>query len=92
MLGRFGGVHPLVAVLNLQPKPETSWGNSCWQSAPQPRSSTLHPAFRWVVLPELITTGYAGLPEIHHYAEYAKHATSAKFLASLVRRLGLYVA
>lgn len=51
-----------------------------------------HPAFRWVVLPELFTTGYAGLPEIHHYAEYAKHDTSAKFLASLVRRLGLYIA
>jgi predicted amidohydrolase len=45
-----------------------------------------------VVLPELFTTGYAGLRTIHHHAENAERGTSARFFASLARRLGLYVA
>jgi len=45
-----------------------------------------------VVLPELFTTGYAGLGSVHEHAEDAKHGASAAFFVSLARRLGLYVA
>jgi 5-aminopentanamidase len=51
-----------------------------------------HPGLRWVVLPELFTTGYAGLGGIHRHAEDAEEGPSARFFTSLARRLGLYVA
>jgi len=51
-----------------------------------------HPALRWVVLPELFTTGYANLRTIHEHAEDAEHGTSATFFTTLARRLDLYIA
>jgi predicted amidohydrolase len=51
-----------------------------------------HPALRWVVLPELFTAAYADLRTIHRHAEDAGRGTSARFLGSLARRLGLYIA
>ena len=44
------------------------------------------------MLPELFTTGYAGLHGISRHAEDAQHGESATFFVSLARRLGLYVA
>jgi predicted amidohydrolase len=90
--GRFGGVHPLVAVLNLQPEPGNVAGNLLLAERAVTAVKQAHPPLRWVVLPELFTTGYAGLRGIHRHAENAKRGTSAKFFASLARRLGLYVA
>jgi predicted amidohydrolase len=51
-----------------------------------------HPALRWVVLPKLFTTGYAGLRSVHEHAEDAERGASAAFFTSLARRFGLYVA
>lgn len=89
---RFGGVHPLVAALHLQPEPGNLAGNLRLAERAVTGAKRAHPALRWVVLPELFTTGYAGLRGIQHHAEDAKHGTSARFFASLARRLGLYIA
>jgi predicted amidohydrolase len=84
--------HPLVAALHLQPEPGDVRGNLLLAERAVTEARLAHPALRWVVLPELFTTGYAGLGSIHRHAEDAERGTSARFFASLARRLGLYIA
>lgn len=90
--GAFGDGHPLVAALHLQPEPGNVAGNLRLAERAVTAAKHAHPALRWVVLPELFTTGYAGLRTIHRHAEEAEGGTSAVFFASLARRLGLYIA
>jgi predicted amidohydrolase len=90
--GIFGNEHPLVAALHLQPEPGNVPGNLRLAEHAITAARRAHPALRWIVLPELFTTGYAGLRTIHEHAEDAEGGTSARFFASLASRLGLYVA
>ena len=81
-----------MAALHLQPEPGNVVGNLSLAERAVTAARRVHPALRWVVLPELFTTGYAGLRTIHEHAEDAERGTSARFFASLARRLGLYIA
>ncbi|MGH3145548.1 MAG: carbon-nitrogen hydrolase family protein [Rubrobacter sp.] len=90
--GWIGDGHPLVAALHLQPEPGNVVGNLLLAERAVTAVKLAHPALRWVVLPELFTTGYAGLREVRRHAEDAIRGTSARFFASLARRLGLYIA
>ena len=87
-----GDAHPLVAALHLRPEPGNVRGNLLLAERAVTAAKRAHPALRWVVLPELFTTGYAGLRTIRHHAEGAERGMSAEFFTSLARRLGLYVA
>ena len=87
-----GDAHPRVAALHLQPEPGDVQGNLLLAERAVTAAKRAHPALQWVVLPELFTTGYAGLRTIHHHAESAERGASAAFFASLARRLGLYIA
>jgi 5-aminopentanamidase len=90
--GFFGNEHPLVAALHLQPEPANVPGNLRLAERAVTEAKSAHPALRWVVLPELFTTGYGGLRTIHEHAEGAEDGPSARFFASLASRLGLYIA
>jgi 5-aminopentanamidase len=90
--GFFGNEHPLVAALHLQPEPGNVPGNLRLAERAVTEAKSAHPALRWVVLPELFTTGYGGLRTIHEHAEGAEDGPSARFFASLASRLGLYIA
>jgi 5-aminopentanamidase len=90
--GEPGNGHPLVAALHLRPEPGDVAGNLLFAERAVTAAKHAHPALRWVVLPELFTTGYAGLHSIREHAEDAEHGASAGFFASLAHRLGLYVA
>ena len=90
--GTPGAGHALVAALHLRPEPGNVAGNLLLAERAVSAAKIAHPALRWVVLPELFTTGYASLRTVHRHAEDAARGTSAGFFASLARRLGLYVA
>jgi len=90
--GKLGNEHPFVGALHLKPEPGNVPGNLRLAERAVSAAKGAHPALRWVVLPELFTYGYAGLRAVHRHAEDAKGGTSARFFASLARRLGLYVA
>ena len=90
--GIFGNDHPLAAALHLQPEPGNVPGNLRLAERAVTAVKSAHPALRWVVLPELFTTGYAGLRTVHEHAEDAEGGPSARFFASLASRLGLYIA
>ena len=81
-----------MAALHLRPEPGDVAGNLLLAERAITAAWQAHPGLRWLVLPELFTTGYAGLRTIHRHAEDAERGTSAGFFASLARRLGLYVA
>ncbi|MBA2714819.1 MAG: carbon-nitrogen hydrolase family protein [Rubrobacteraceae bacterium] len=89
---RLRGGHPLVAALHLGPEPGDVAGNLLLAQSAITKTKRAHPALRWIVLPELFTTGYAGLSMVHHHAEDAENGPSARFFASLARRLDLYIA
>ena len=81
-----------MAALNLQPEPGNVAGNLMLADLALTEARRAHPALRWVVLPELFTTGYARLRTVHRHAESAELGPSAAFFRSLARRLGLYIA
>jgi 5-aminopentanamidase len=85
-------VHPLVAALHLGPEPGDVSANLVLAERAVTAAKHAHPALRWVVLPELFTAGYADLSAIRGRAEDAGRGRSARFVASLARRLGLYIA
>jgi len=84
--------HPLVAALHLGPEPGNVAANLLLAERSVAEAKRVHPKLRWVVLPELFTSGYADLPNVRHHAEDARRGPSARFFVSLARRLGLYVA
>lgn len=81
-----------VAALNLGPEPGDVVGNLLLAKNAITEAKREHPDLRWVVLPELFTSGYSGLASVHHYAEDAERGESACFFASLARELELYIA
>ena len=84
--------HPLVAALSLGPEPGDVAGNLLLAKRAVTEAKRAHPALRWVVLPELFTSGYADLAMVHRYAEDAETGPSAEFFVSLARELDLYMA
>ena len=90
--GRFWSSHPLVAALHLQPEPGNVAENLRLAERAVTAAKRAYPSLRWVVLPELFTTGYAGLRESQNHAEDAERGTSTRFFVALARRLGLYIA
>lgn len=83
---------PAAASLNLSPKPGDVEANLLLAESAVSEAKRAHPTLRWVVLPELFTCGYTGLPSVHRHAEDALEGRSARRFAALARRLNLYVA
>ncbi|HZC19119.1 MAG TPA: carbon-nitrogen hydrolase family protein [Rubrobacteraceae bacterium] len=81
-----------VAALNLSPVPGDVEGNLLLAQRAITDAKLAHPDLRWVVLPELFTSGYSDLVSVHRYAEDAERGESVRFFASLARDLGLYIA
>ncbi len=86
--GTFGNELPLVAALHLRLEPGNVPGNLRLAERTLTAAKRAHPALRWAVLPERLTTEYAGLRAAHRYAEDAEGGPNATFFASLARRLG----
>ena len=82
----------LAAALHLGPEPGNVAANLLLAGRSVVEAKRVHPKLRWVVLPELFTSGYADLPNVRHHAEDARRGPSARFFASLARRLGLHLA
>jgi predicted amidohydrolase len=78
--------------LNLSPKPGDVGGNLRLAERAVTEAKRAHPNLRWVVLPELFTSGYSDLMSVHRQAEDAEQGMSVRFFTSLARDLGLYVA
>lgn len=81
-----------VAALNLAPEPGDVAGNLLLAKRAITEAKREHPDLRWIVLPELFTSGYSNLASVHNYAEDSERGQSANFFASLARDLGLYIA
>ena len=81
-----------VAALNLSPRPGDVDGNLLLAGSAIADVKRAHPLLKWVVLPELFTSGYADLWSVHRHAEDAESGVSVRFFADLARRLDLYVA
>lgn len=94
-VGEERGVRPpapgSVAALNLSPVPGDVEGNLRLAGRAVSEAKRYEPDLRWVVLPELFTSGYTGLESIHHYAEEAD-GSSARYLSALAREFGVYIA
>ena len=84
--------NPLVATLDLSPRPGDVAGNLLLAEGAITEVWRAEPSLRWVVLPELFTSGYADLGSVHRHAEDAERGESARFFTSLTRRLGLCIA
>lgn len=80
-----------VAALNLSPRPGDVEGNLALAERAVCEAKRYEPALKWVVLPELVTSGYADLASIGRYAEEAE-GYSARRLTALARELGVYIA
>lgn len=83
---------PSVACLNLSPRIGEVRLNLTLAEKVIIGVKRAHPLLRWVVLPELFTSGYADLPSVHLQAEDAERGVSARFFADLARGLDLYIA
>ena len=81
-----------VASLNLNPKPGDVEANLLLAEKAVAGAKQEHPDLRWVVLPELFTSGYASLQTAHHYAEDAEEGPGAERFVALARSLNVYIA
>lgn len=81
-----------VATLNLSPEPGNVVGNLLLAKKAITEAREAHPDLGWVVLPELVTSGYSDLGSVHCYAEDAERGASVRFFANLARDLGLHIA
>lgn len=81
-----------IACLNLGPEPGNVEGNLLLAKNAIVEARREEPSLQWVVLPELLTCGYADLESVHVHAEDAEYGASARFFISLARELGIYVA
>jgi predicted amidohydrolase len=81
-----------VAALNLSPEPGDPEGNLLLAERAIAGAKRECPSLRWVVLPELFTCGYSGLESVHRYAEDAQRGESVRFLRTLARELGVFIA
>lgn len=81
-----------VASLNLSPKPGAVEGNLRLAARAVKEAKEAHPDLRWVVLPELFTSGYTSLQTAHSYAEDADEGPSVQRFTDLARSLDVYIA
>ena len=81
-----------VASLNLSPEPGDVEGNLQLAERAVKEAKRAHPDLRWVVLPELFTSGYTSLHTAHQYAEDANEGPSVQRFIDLARDLGIYIA
>lgn len=81
-----------VAALNLSPKPGDPEGNLRLAEQAVTAAKEDHPDLRWIVLPELFTSGYTNLQMAHRYAEEAEEGTSVERFMTLARSLDVYIA
>lgn len=80
-----------VAALNLSPRPGDVEGNLALAERAVCEAKRYEPEVKWIVLPELVTSGYAALASVGRYAEEAE-GYSARRLTALARELGVYIA
>lgn len=81
-----------VAALNLSPNPGDVEGNLLLAEKAVTEAKVAHPDLRWIVLPELFTSGYTSLHTAHLYAEDANEGTSVERFVALARSLDVYIA
>lgn len=81
-----------VAVLNLSPRPGDVEANLFLAEKALTEAKMAHPDLRWVVLPELFTSGYTSLHTAYLYAEEAEEGPSLSRFKDLARSLGVYIA
>ena len=81
----------VVAALNLSPEPGDVEGNLRLAERAVAEARRYEPGLRWVVLPELFTSGYTSLASMHRYAETADGPSARRF-AALARELDVYIA
>jgi predicted amidohydrolase len=77
--------------VNLGPRPGDVEGNLRLAERAVCEAKRHEPDLKWVVLPELFTSGYTGLDSIHRYAEEAEGPSARRFVG-LARELGVYIA
>ncbi len=83
---------PSVASLNLSPKPGDLEANLRMAEAEIRRVKRDDPSMKWVVLPELFTSGYADLENVSRHAEDAEHGMSVWRLSALAHELDVFIA
>lgn len=81
-----------VATLNLSPKPGDVRHNLLLAAKELVGAKRVHPDLEWAVLPELFTSGYSSLAEVHRHAEDARRGRSVRWFRALARSLNLRVA
>ena len=81
-----------VAALNLSPRPGEVNRNLLLAEKAIVRVKNAHPLLKWVVLPELFTSGYTELNLVRSYAEGAEQGMSVCFFSDLARKLDLCIA
>lgn len=81
-----------VASVNLSPKPGDVEGNLLLAEKAVTEAKRCHPDLRWIVLPELFTSGYTSLTTAHSYAEDAEKGPSVQRFTALARTLDVYIA
>lgn len=88
----YGAGHGSVAALDLGPEPGDLEANLRLAEAEIRYVKRAHPSVRWVVLPELFTSGYSALDGVSRHAEDAEHGMSVWRLSALAHELRLYIA
>ncbi len=83
---------PTVASLNLRPTPGDLEANLRLAEREVRRAKKEDPSIRWVVLPELFTSGYSDLENISRHAEDSEHGMSVWRLSALAHELDVFVA
>lgn len=84
--------NPSVASLNLSPVGSDVEANLMMAEEAITEAKRLQPSLRWVVLPEMFTTGYTNLASAHRYAEDPDHGMSVWRFSALAHSLGVYIA
>ena len=81
-----------VAVFSLSPEPGSVEANLTLAARTLRREKAARPALRWVVLPELFTSGYTDLGSAAGYAEDPEAGLCARSFAALSAELDVYIA
>ena len=81
-----------VAAINLSPEPGDVEGNLLLAEKAVTGAKEAHPDLRWVVLPELFTSGYTSLTTAHSHAEDAGEGPAVQRFIALAQALDVYIA
>ncbi len=87
-----GASFPSVASLNLGPKPGDLEANLRMAEEEIHRVKHDDPSIKYIVLPELFTSGYSDLENISRHAEDAEHGMSVWRLSALAHELDVFIA